>query len=114
MKNLLILFFVLNSCTAQLAFPNLLENNMPAQSAAITYEGFYLKALQVNEDGSYRITMFIPDGTIRVVVSVPKEMVTIQKDKAINAVYYELNNGTHTKKYVIYLQTGFLITNYFI
>ena len=41
-------------------------------------------------------------------------MVIIQKDSAINAVYYELINGTHTNKYVIYLQTGFLITNYFI
>ena len=87
---------------------------MTAQSAEITYQGFYLKYLQVNEDGTYRITMFIPDGTVRVVVSVPKEMVIIQKDSVINAVYYELINGTHTNKYVIYLQTGFLITNYFI
>ena len=114
MKKIFILFFTISSCTAELAIPNLLDENLPVQSSSITYQGYYLQSLQINEDGTYRITLFQPDGTIQVIISVPKEMISIQNDKPINAVYKELNNGSLTGRYVIYLQTGFLITNYFI
>jgi len=114
MKFLLIILLALSSCTADLAIPNLLEEYPPVQSSAITYQGFYLQSLQINEDGTYRITLLLHDGRIEVIVSIPKEMISIQNDKPINAVYKELNNGSLTGRYVIYLQTGFLITNYYI
>ena len=86
----------------------------PVQSSAITYQGYLLKALQINEDGTYRITLYLPDGNIEVIISVLKENISIQNDKNISAVYKELNNGSLTGRYVIYLQTGFVITNYYI
>lgn len=114
MKYLIIICLLFSSCTAELAIPDLLGENTPLQSSAITYQGYYLKALQINEDGTYRITLYLPDGNIEVITSVPKENISIQNDKNISAVYKELNNGTLTGRYVIYLQTGFVITNYYI
>lgn len=114
MKFLLIILLAFASCTADLAIPNLLEEYPPVQSSTITYQGYYLKALQINEDGTYRITLYLPDGRIEVIISVPKENISIQNDRNISAVYKELNNGSLTGRYVIYLQTGFVITNYYI
>lgn len=114
MKFLLIILLALTSCTAELATPNLMDEYPPVQSSAITYQGYFLKALQINEDGTYRITLLLPDGRVEVIISVPKELISIQYDKPISAVYKELNNGSLTGRYVIYLQTGFVITNYYI
>ncbi len=114
MKKIFIILFAFYSCTAEIETPNLLDANAPVQSSALTYQGYYLQSLQMNEDGTYRITLLLPDGRIEVIVSIPKEMISIQNDKPINAVYKELNNGSLTGRYVIYLQTGFLITNYYI
>lgn len=114
MKFLLFILMALTSCTAELSIPNLIDEYPAVQSSAITYQGYFLKALQINEDGTYRITLYLPDGNIEVIVSVPKENISIQNDKNISAVYKELNNGSLTGRYVIYLQTGFVITNYYI
>lgn len=114
MKKILILLFTFYSCTADFQIPDQLDASAPVQSSAITYQGFYLKSLQVNEDGTHRITLHLPDGRIEVIIAVPKEMISIQNDKPINAVYKELNNGSLTGRYVIYLQTGYLITKFSI
>lgn len=114
MKKLFIILLAFCSCTAELQIPDLLDAPAPVQSSAITYQGYYLQSLQVNEDGTYRITLHLPDGRIEVIIAVPKEMISIQNDKPINAVYKELNNGSLTGRYVIYLQTGYLITKFSI
>lgn len=73
---------------------------------------YYLYALQVNEDSTYRITLYLNEEDIQVIISVPSSDIEFRKNDTINSVYKEIVNGSYTGKYIIRLKSDFKITNY--
>jgi len=107
--NIILLFFTLG-CNKEADSQKTKELDiLKAQS----YEGYYLKSLQINEDNTYRISLFDND-LIVVIISVKPSDIEFRNNDTINAVYREIINGTYTGRYIIRLKSDFKITKYYI
>lgn len=76
------------------------------------YYGFYLKSLQLNEDGTYRISFFNKE-KIEVFISVQQKKVIIENNKNESIVYMGFDNGNPNGNFIIYLKPNFKITKYY-
>jgi hypothetical protein len=101
--NIILLFFTLG-CNKEAD-----SQKLKSQS----YEGYYLKSLQINEDNTYRISLF-ENNLIVVIISVKPSDIEFRNNDTINAVYREIINGTYTGRYIIRLKSDFKITKYYI
>lgn len=112
MKYLLFIVLFFASCVPEVELPTM-DAPVP-ESTSISYVGYELYALQLNEDGTYRITLYLPDNIIEVITSVPASDITIVRDKPLNLVFKQYDNYQQTGKYVVYLQPNYIITNFYI
>lgn len=114
MKKLFIFFVIIcfASCAPEVSIPNL-PDETPGASDAITYAGYPLYALQINEDGTYRISYYLSDNTIEVYYSVSPSNIIIERGKSSNVAFKQLNNGLATGRFVVYLTNDYLIKNFY-
>ncbi len=112
MKYLFFIILFFTSCVPEVQLPTM-DAPVP-ESSSINYIGYQLYALQLNENGTYRITLYLDNNTIEVIISVPASNITIVRDKPSNLVFKQYDNYQPTGKYVIYLQTNYVITNFYI
>lgn len=109
LTTILILLFTLG-CTKEVDSQKIKElDALKAQS----YEGYYLKSLQINEDSTYRISAFNED-RIDVISSVQASKIEFRNNDTINAVYREIIDGVYTGRYIIRIKSDFKITKYYI
>lgn len=104
----LLLFIITVSCNNKIE--NTKTNGLDVFKSKF-YEGYYLKSLQINDDSTYRISLFNKD-KVEVIISVQSSEIEFKNNDTINAVYRQIINGLYTGKYIISLKSDFKITNY--
>lgn len=111
MKKIVFLLLILTSCTKEI---KPIENEWGTIIVGKdVYYGYYLKALQINEDNTYRIS-FLNDDKVEVIISVQQQNITIETNKPRLIFYKGFNsNNQPNGRYIIYLEQNFKITKYF-
>jgi len=108
---IILLITVFASCIPELDIPTLSEP--PIGSESITYEGYPLYTLLLNESGNYLIWYQVTTTGFQVDNNVSPANVIIERGKTQNIVFKQMRNGQHTGKYIIYLTNDYVINNFY-
>lgn len=110
-KLLLIITLFIVSCTPEVSIPT--DRSSIPESNAITYTGYYIYSLQINEDGTYRLAYWVTDREIKVHVRIPISNILIERGKRSDIAFVQFNNSQESGKFVIYLTNDFSIGKFY-